>query len=78
MAADDERWATARSLLHDEDIDLADRVAGLLVLLYGQQLSRITALTRDRVELTSGGAGCTSAPACSRCPRRWRSCSPVS
>ena len=78
VAADDERWATARSLLHDEDIDLADRVAGLLVLLYGQQLSRITALTRDRVELTSGGAGCTSAPARSRCPRRWRSCSPVS
>jgi hypothetical protein len=56
VAADDERWATARSLLHDEDIDLADRVAGLLVLLYGQQLSRITTLSRDQVELTSGGA----------------------
>jgi len=56
VAADDERWATARSLLHDEDIDLADRVAGLLVLLYGQQLSRITTLTRDQVELTSGSA----------------------
>jgi hypothetical protein len=55
-ATDDERWSTARSLLHDEDIELADRVAGLLVLLYGQQLSRITTLTRDQVELTSGGA----------------------
>jgi len=55
VAAGDERWSKARSLLHDEGIELADRVAGLLVLLYGQQLSRIVALTRDQVELTSGG-----------------------
>ena len=54
VADDDERWATARSLLHDEGIELGDRVAGLLVLLYGQQLSRIAALTRDQVELGSG------------------------
>ncbi len=54
VAADDERWATARLLLHDEDIALADRVAGLLVLLYGQQLSRIVALRRDQVELAPG------------------------
>lgn len=56
VTADDERWAAARLLLHDEDVELTDRVAGLLVLLYGQQLSRITALRRDQVELTSGGA----------------------
>ena len=54
VADDDERWATARRLLHDEGIELGDRVAGLLVLLYGQQLSRIAALTRDQVELGSG------------------------
>ena len=54
IADDDERWATARPLLHDEGIELGDRVAGLLVLLYGQQLSRIAALTRDQVELGSG------------------------
>ena len=54
IADDDERWATARSLLHDEGVELGDRVAGLLVLLYGQQLSRIAALTRDQVELGPG------------------------
>ncbi len=55
-AADDaERWATARRLLHDEGLELGDRVGGALVLVYGQQLSRIVALTRDQVELTSGG-----------------------
>jgi hypothetical protein len=55
-ADDDGRWAAARRLLHDEGLELADRVAGLLVLLYGQQLSRIVALTRDQVELSPGGA----------------------
>ena len=55
-AADDaERWATARRLLHDEGLELGDRVAGTLVLVYGQQLSRIVALTRDQVEVSSGG-----------------------
>jgi len=55
-AADDaERWATARRLLHDEDLELGDRVAGTLVLVYGQQLSRIVALTRDQVEVSPGG-----------------------
>jgi len=39
-----------------QDVELADRVAGLLVLLYGQQLSRIVALSRDQVELSPGGA----------------------
>ena len=55
-AADDaERWATARRLLHDEGLELGDRVAGTLVLVYGQQLSRIVALTRDQVEVSPGG-----------------------
>ena len=41
-AADDaERWATARRLLHDEGLELGDEVGGALVLVYGQQLSRI-------------------------------------
>lgn len=48
--ADDSRWAIARRLLRGDDLDLADRVAGCLVLLYGQQLSRIVTLTdRDLV-----------------------------
>ena len=55
-AGDDaERWATARRLLHDEGLALGDRVAGTLVLVYGQQLSRIVALTRDQLEMSSGG-----------------------
>lgn len=44
------RWAAAQRLLHDEGLDLGDRVAGILVMLYAQQLSRIVALTRDQVE----------------------------
>jgi hypothetical protein len=47
--ADDSRWAIARRLLHDDELDLADRVAGCLVLLYGQQLARIVTLTDDDV-----------------------------
>ena len=71
VADDDERWATARLLLHDEGIELGDRVAGLLVLLYGQQLSRIAALTRDQVELSQAGRGCTWGPPPSISPRLW-------
>ncbi|MFE3932395.1 hypothetical protein ACFXPJ_00940 [Streptomyces goshikiensis] len=48
------RWELARRLFHDETIDLADRVAGLLVLLFAQHLSRIAALTIDHVTQPSG------------------------
>ena len=43
------RWALLARLLHDDDLDLTDRVAGALLLLYAQQLSRITAMTTDQV-----------------------------
>lgn len=46
---DEERWALIARLLHDEDIDLTDRVAGCLVLVFAQQLSRIVALRKDQV-----------------------------
>ncbi|MGH9259943.1 MAG: hypothetical protein ACRD08_08615, partial [Acidimicrobiales bacterium] len=46
---DDEHWRLLARLLHDEDLELADRVAGALLLLYGQPLSRITAITIDQV-----------------------------
>ena len=78
VAADDERWSTARSLLHDERTVLGDRVAGLLVLLYGQQLGRIAALTRDQVELTREGCGCTWEQPRSMSPRLWANFWPVS
>ena len=46
----DRRWADARRLLHDEGTGLAGRVAGLLVLLYAQRLSDITALSTRHIE----------------------------
>jgi hypothetical protein len=36
-------------LLHDDTLDLTDRAAGCLLLLYGQQLSRISAMTASQV-----------------------------
>ena len=53
VAVDDGRWHLARRLLHDDTIELTDRVAGSLVLLYGQQLSRIATLTRDQVAVAT-------------------------
>jgi hypothetical protein len=47
--APEQRWEQIRRLLHDETIDLTDRVAGCLLLLYGQQLSRIAAMTTDQI-----------------------------
>jgi hypothetical protein len=46
---EDRRWELVRSLLHDDAHAIEDRVAGLLVLLYGQPLARIARLTRDQV-----------------------------
>jgi hypothetical protein len=62
--APDTRWATIRRLLHDDTLDTPDRVAGCLVLLYGQHLTRITALTHhdltrtpDRLTIRFGDHG---------------------
>ena len=46
---EDRRRELVRSLLHDDARAIEDRVAGLLVLLYGQPLARIARLTRDQV-----------------------------
>jgi hypothetical protein len=43
------RWELLARLLHDDGLDLTDRVAGCLLLCYAQQLSRITAMTVDQV-----------------------------
>jgi hypothetical protein len=50
----DARWDNARRCLHDDTLEIGDRVAGSLVLLYGQQLSRIVGLTRDQITVTDG------------------------
>lgn len=64
VAANDEhRWALARALLHDDGYTPADRVAGLLVLLFGQRPHRIARLATshvtvggDHVSVTLGGS----------------------
>ena len=43
------RWDHARRLLHEPGIDTADRVAGLLVLLYAQWPATISRLTLDHI-----------------------------
>jgi hypothetical protein len=45
----DERWALISRLLSDTAIDPTDRAAGCLLLLYGQPLSRIAAMTTRQV-----------------------------
>jgi hypothetical protein len=51
----DQRWALAARLLHDDTLDLTDRAAGCLLLLYGQQLSRIAVMTTSQVTSHDGG-----------------------
>ena len=43
------RWEQARRLLHDDSINTADRVAGLLVLLYAQWPAAVARLTLEHV-----------------------------
>ncbi len=45
----DQRWQLAARLLHDTALDPTDRVAGCLLLLYGQPLSRIAITTTSQV-----------------------------
>ncbi|MGH4011279.1 MAG: hypothetical protein ACRDTH_24485 [Pseudonocardiaceae bacterium] len=46
---DDERWQLLRTCLTRQHVPLTLRVAGALVLLYGQTPSRIVELTTDRI-----------------------------
>lgn len=48
------RWAVVRRLLHDDTVELVDRVAGSLVLLYAQQLSRVAVMTTEQVSEHDG------------------------
>ena len=49
---DEQRWRIVGRLLHDDALELTDRVAGCLVLLFAQQLSRIVAIGVDQVVST--------------------------
>ncbi|MDN5762435.1 MAG: hypothetical protein L0H41_08985 [Microlunatus sp.] len=44
-----ERWKLLARLLHQDTLDLADRVAGALLLCYGQHLSRIAIMRTEQV-----------------------------
>jgi|AntDryMetagUQ889_1029465.scaffolds.fasta_scaffold07785_2 integrase len=46
---EDHRWALVRRLLDDDSVAVQDRVAGLLLLLFGQPLSKLARLTRDQI-----------------------------
>lgn len=45
----DTRWALIARLLHDDTLELTDRVAGAFLLCHGQQLSRIAVMTTEHV-----------------------------
>ncbi|MFI0595734.1 hypothetical protein [Streptomyces griseus] len=45
----DQRWALVRLLAHDEQLHVADRAAGLLLLLFAQPVGRISRLTTEHV-----------------------------
>jgi hypothetical protein len=53
VLADDERWLLLRRCLRDDSLALRLRVAGALVLLYGQIPTRIVELTVDSVTTTA-------------------------
>ena len=53
-ASQEQRWKLAARLLHDGSLDLTDRAAGCMVLLYGQPLSRIAAMTTSQVTSHGG------------------------
>jgi hypothetical protein len=51
---DRERWRVLERCLHDHTLPIADRVAGALVLLYGQPLSHVVRLDAAAVQHRSG------------------------
>ncbi|WP_037205779.1 hypothetical protein [Rhodococcus opacus] len=53
ILADDERWSALRRCLTDDHLDLRVRVAGALILLYGQIPTRIVELTTSDLGIDS-------------------------
>jgi hypothetical protein len=51
----DERFGLLDRLLHDDTLELTDRVAASLLLAYAQPLSRITAITLDQIGRADDG-----------------------
>lgn len=51
----DQRWALVSRLLHDDALQVTDRVAGCLLLLFGQQQTRIAVMTTDQITSQADG-----------------------
>lgn len=49
-----QRWELISRLLHDDTLDLTDRAAGSLLLLFGQHLSRTAVMTTDQITTRDG------------------------
>lgn len=50
----EDRWDIARRLLHDDTLELVDRISGSFVLLYAQPLTRIAVMTTDQIHTDNG------------------------
>jgi hypothetical protein len=50
----EDRWSIARRLLHDDSIRPEDRLAGLLILLYAQNMTAISSMTAGQVLVDDG------------------------
>lgn len=58
----DSRWRLVRQLLHDDALPAVTRVTGLLLLLYGQPVSRIARLRLDQITQAGGHVTLTLGP----------------
>jgi hypothetical protein len=52
LIAQDTRWGLVNRLIHDAEIPVADKTAGLLALLFAQEPYRITALTTNHTTIS--------------------------
>ena len=50
-----QRWELIHRLLHDDTLDLTDRAAGCLLLLFGQHLSRTAVMTTGQITTRDDG-----------------------
>jgi hypothetical protein len=52
---DSQRWDLVTRLLRDDSIQVTDRVAGCLILLFGQNMTRVAAMTTSQVTRRGDG-----------------------
>lgn len=50
----EERWHLLRRLLHDESLDLSDRVMGAIILSYATPLTKVLLIRIDQVTISTG------------------------